>query len=56
MPFKSEAQRRFFNANRKKLEREGVDVSEWNRSSKGKKLPEKKDKFKDHINSSLKKK
>ncbi len=41
MPYKSEAQRKYFNANRKKLEAEGVDVAEWNSSSKGKKLPEK---------------
>ncbi|MCK9601830.1 MAG: hypothetical protein M0R06_22490 [Sphaerochaeta sp.] len=39
MPYKSEKQRKFFNANRKKLERQGVDVDEWNKSSKGKKLP-----------------
>lgn len=39
MPYKSQAQERYFNANRKKLEREGVDVDEWNRASKGKKLP-----------------
>jgi hypothetical protein len=42
MPYASEAQRRFFNANRKSLESEGVDVDEWNSSSRGKKLPEKK--------------
>ena len=41
MPFKSDAQRRYFNANREKLEAEGVDVDEWNASSRGKKLPEK---------------
>lgn len=41
MPYKSEAQRRYFNANRDKLEAEGVDVDEWNQSSKGKKMPEK---------------
>lgn len=41
MPYKSEKQRKFFNANKKKLEKEGVDVNEWNESSKGKKLPEK---------------
>mgnify|MGYP003627880836 CR=1 FL=1 len=41
MPYKSEAQRRYFNANRDKLKGEGVDVDEWNASSKGKKLPEK---------------
>jgi hypothetical protein len=40
MPYKSDAQRRYFNANRAKLEAEGVDVDEWNESSKGKKLPE----------------
>jgi hypothetical protein len=44
MPYKSEAQRKYFNANRKKLEAEGVDVDEWNESSKGKKLPEKAEK------------
>jgi hypothetical protein len=42
MPFKSDAQRRYFNANRSKLERQGVDVDEWNNASKGKKLPERK--------------
>lgn len=42
MPYKSEAQRRYFNVNRKKLEAQGVDVDEWNQASKGKKLPEKK--------------
>jgi 8-oxo-dGTP pyrophosphatase MutT (NUDIX family) len=41
MPYKSEAQRKYFNANRAKLEAEGVDVDEWNQSSKGKKLPKK---------------
>ena len=44
MPYKSEAQRKYFNANRDKLEAEGVDVDEWNESSKGKKLPEKAEK------------
>lgn len=34
MPYKSEKQRKYFNANKKKLEREGVDVDEWNRKSK----------------------
>lgn len=37
-PYKSEKQRKFFNANKKKLEKQGVDVDEWNRASKGKKL------------------
>jgi hypothetical protein len=41
MPYKSDAQRRYFNANRSALEEQGVDVDEWNESSKGKKLPEK---------------
>lgn len=40
MPYSSDAQRKFFNANRGKLEKQGVDVDEWNESSKGKKLPE----------------
>lgn len=39
MPYKSTLQGRYFNANRKKLERQGVDVDEWNKASKGKKLP-----------------
>lgn len=41
MPYKSDAQRKYFNANRKELESQGVDVDEWNDSSRGKKLPEK---------------
>lgn len=41
MPYKSDSQRKFFNANKKKLEKQGVDVNEWNESSKGKKLPAK---------------
>jgi Ni/Co efflux regulator RcnB len=40
MPFKSEAQRKFFNVHRSELEKQGVDVGEWNRASKGAKLPE----------------
>lgn len=39
MPYASEAQRKFFNANRADLEAQGVDVDEWNSSSRGKKLP-----------------
>jgi hypothetical protein len=42
MPYKSDAQRKFFHANKAKLERQGVNVSEWDRKSKGKKLPERK--------------
>jgi hypothetical protein len=40
MPFKSEAQRRYFEANKTKLEKHGVDVEEWEQTSKGMKLPE----------------
>ncbi len=41
MPFKSDAQRKFFNANKKKLSKQGVNVNEWNKASKGMKLPKK---------------
>lgn len=34
MPYKSAKQRRFFNANKKKLARRGVDVDEWNAADK----------------------
>ena len=40
MPFVSKAQEGFFNANRAKLEKQGVDVDEWNAASKGLSLPE----------------
>jgi hypothetical protein len=40
MPFKSEAQRRYFEANKPKLEKQGVNVKEWEESIKGLKLPE----------------
>lgn len=43
MPFKSKAQKRYFNANRAMLEAQGVNVAEWNKASKGKKLPYKAD-------------
>ncbi len=39
MPYKSQAQRKFFHANRAKLAKQGVNVSEWDKASKGKKLP-----------------
>jgi hypothetical protein len=42
MPYKSQAQAAFFNIHRKELEKQGVDVDEWNQSSKGLKLPKKK--------------
>ena len=41
MPYKSQSQRKFFNAHRKQLEKQGVNVAKWNRLSKGKKLPAK---------------
>lgn len=41
MPYKSLAQERYFNANRAKLEAQGVNVDEWNKASKGKKLKSK---------------
>jgi hypothetical protein len=37
--YKSDAQRAYFNANRAKLEQQGVSVDEWNAASKGMKLP-----------------
>lgn len=40
MPYKSSAQAAYFNIHKKELEKQGVDVSEWNKASKGKKLPE----------------
>lgn len=39
MPYKSQAQRAYFNANREKLEAQGVDVDEYNEASAGMKLP-----------------
>lgn len=42
MPYASDAQRRYFHANKEELEAQGVDVDEWDRASKGKKLPERK--------------
>lgn len=41
MPYKSEAQRKYFHANQKKLEKQGVNVEEWDEESKGLKLPKK---------------
>ena len=40
MPYKSDAQRKFFNANRGSMISQGVNVDEWNAASKGKDLPE----------------
>jgi hypothetical protein len=47
MPYKSQAQRAYFNANKVKMESQGVSVKEWNETSKGKKLPKKVKKSKD---------
>lgn len=44
MPYKSKAQAAYFNIHRKQLERQGVNVDEWNAASKGKRLPRKKKK------------
>ena len=41
MPHKIEAQRKVFHANKKKLEKQGIDVKEWDKESKGLKLPKK---------------
>jgi hypothetical protein len=40
MPYKSVKQERYFNANRDKMEAQGVNVDEFNQASKGLKLPE----------------
>jgi hypothetical protein len=42
MPFKSRAQQAYFNMHRKDLEKQGVNVAEWNKDSKGKRLPARK--------------
>ena len=39
MPYKSLKQERYFNANKAKLQKQGVNVNEWNSASKGMKLP-----------------
>jgi len=41
MPYKSKAQEAYFNIHRKELESQGVNVEEWNKASKGMKLPKK---------------
>jgi hypothetical protein len=43
MPYKSQKQAAYFNIHKKELEKQGVNVDEWNQSSKGLKLPEKKE-------------
>ena len=39
MPYKSRAQAAYFNIHKKELEKQGVNVEEWNKASKGRKLP-----------------
>ena len=46
MPYKSLQQMKYFNVNKKKLEKEGVNVNEWNKESKGMRLPKRKIKIK----------
>jgi hypothetical protein len=48
MPYVSEAQRGYFHAHKKELEAQGVNVGEWDRASKGKKLPRHKGKKTKH--------
>jgi len=43
MPYKSKKQEAYFNIHKKELEKQGVNVDEWNKSSKNLKLPEKKE-------------
>lgn len=38
MPYKSKAQAAYFNIHKKQLEKQGVNVGEWNKKSKGKKM------------------
>lgn len=39
MPYKSQAQAAYFNIHKKELQRQGVNVDEWNAASTGMKLP-----------------
>lgn len=41
MPYKSKAQAAYFNIHKKALSKKGIDVNEWNKASKGKKLKKK---------------
>ena len=50
MPYKSKAQEAYFNIHRAELERKGVNVDEWNKASKGKKLPERVTKVPEKVN------
>ena len=46
MPYKSKAQEAYFNIHKSELEKQGVNVNEWNKASKGLKLPKKANKLK----------
>ena len=39
MPYVSQAQAAYFNIHKEELEKQGVNVDEWNKKSKGLKLP-----------------
>jgi hypothetical protein len=39
MPYKSQAQAAYFNIHKKEMEKQGVDVEEWNSASKGMDMP-----------------
>ena len=41
MPYKSKAQAAYFHIHQKELEKQGVNVKEWDAATKGKKLPQK---------------
>lgn len=55
MPYKSQAQRGYFHAHKAELEAEGVNVNEWDKASKGKKLPKKKHPLLDQKHSRVRK-
>lgn len=42
MPYVSQAQEGYFHAHKADLEKQGVDVSEWDAATKGRKLPKRK--------------
>lgn len=44
MPYKSKAQAAYFNIHKKELERQGVNVEEWNNATRGRKIPKRKKK------------
>ena len=58
MPYKSLAQQAYFHANKDKLEKQGVDVEEWDQASKGAHLPQrapKPDEGHSHLKSAMEK-